>query len=71
MKRMNQTIQDIGGRFCTVKHTRKGKTRSYCAKIVRNTEQYMTIFDVNVGETRKMNKDAVTEIVSGETMFAL
>lgn len=71
MKQMNEVIESIGGRFCTVTHTRRGKTRSYCAKIVGNTSQFMTIVDINSDEVRKMNKSAISEIASGQTVFSV
>jgi len=68
-KKLNNIKRHVQGKFFTVERKVRNKTKRYCAKLVSESDHYMTITDVNTGESLKMNKGTVTSLNCGT--FAL
>ena len=67
---MNNKTQNIKkkvqGKFFTLERKVRNKTQRYCAKMVSESDNYMTITDVNTGENVKMSKSTVTALNCGK-----
>jgi hypothetical protein len=68
-KKLNNLKTHVKGKFFTLERTVRNQTERYCAKLVSESSQYMTITDVNTGRNVKMNKNTVTTLNCGS--FAL
>lgn len=64
-KELNNVKRHVQGKFFTIERKVRNKTQKYCAKLVSESSQYMTITNVNTGENVKMNKNTVTSINCG------
>lgn len=65
-KKMDNVMRHVGGRFFTIERKVRNTTMRYCAKLVSETAQYLTITDVNTGEQHKMNKNSVVALNCGQ-----
>ena len=63
--KMLNLSKGIKGKFFTVEHKQRNKVQRYCAKLVNETEKFITVFDVNSGETIKMGKSAIASVHCG------
>lgn len=63
--KMNNIKRNVQGKFFTVERKVRNKTQKYCAKLISESAQYMTITDINTGEAVKMNKSTVTSLHCG------
>jgi len=64
-KKLNNIKRHVQGKFFTVERKVKNKTSKFCAKLVSESNSYMTIKNVNTGEEMKMNKNTVTALNCG------
>ena len=64
-KKMANLSKSIKGKFFTVEHQRRNKIQRYCAKLVSETDKFITIFDVNSGDNHKMNKSSIVSVNCG------
>lgn len=64
-RKLNNIRTHVQGKFFTVERKVRNKTMRYCAKIVSESPRYMTIRDVNSGDTVKMDKNTITSLNCG------
>lgn len=67
--KMKNVSQNVGGRIFGMTHKAKNKTQRFCAKMVSESPNYITIWDVNNEEVRKLSKKSVTGLSCGEFSF--
>jgi hypothetical protein len=65
-KKMDNVKRHVGGKFFTIERKVRNTTARYCAKLVSESAQYLTITDVNTGEQHKMNKNSVVALNCGQ-----
>lgn len=68
-KKMKNVSQVVGGRIFGLTHKAKNKTTRFCAKMVNESPRYITIWDVNSEEVRKMSKNSVVALSCGEFSY--
>jgi uncharacterized repeat protein (TIGR04076 family) len=66
---MQNISQHVKGRFFTIKHESRNKVNVYCAKMVRESAQYITIMDMATGDNKKMNKDSLVAVACGDFSY--
>jgi hypothetical protein len=64
--KLNNIKRHVQGKFFTLERKVRNKTQKYCAKLVSESAQYMTITDINTGDEVKMNKSTVTALNCGQ-----
>jgi DNA repair exonuclease SbcCD nuclease subunit len=52
-----------------IKHESRNKVNVYCAKMVRESAQYITIMDMATGDNKKMNKDSLVAVACGDFSY--
>jgi len=62
MKNVSKYVQ---GKFFTLERKAKNKTQRYCAKMITESPQYMTVCDVSTSNIIKIKKDTITNISCG------
>jgi len=65
-KNLNNLKRYVQGKFFTLERKIKNKNKRHCAKLVSESDHYMTIIDVNTGENVKLNKNNITSLNCGE-----
>jgi len=64
--KLNNIKRHVKGNFFTLERKVRNKTQKYCAKLISETAQYLTITDINTGDQVKMNKSTVTALKCGQ-----
>lgn len=59
----------VKGRFFTLDYKRNNKIRTFCAKLISESPNYVTIFDVNTGDELKMAKQSLTAVNCGKFKY--
>lgn len=59
-KQTNKSYENHKGRFVSLKtRTKDEGSRSFCAKILSETDCYLTFFDINSKQRVKVNKKSI------------
>lgn len=69
MNKNNKVKTAVGGKFFTVERKNKNKMSKHCAVLVSETDQYLTIRDVNTEQQIKMNKSSIVSIKCGKAVM--
>lgn len=64
--KLDNIKKHVQGKFFTLERTVRNHTEKYCAKLVSESSQYITITDVNTGQNVKMRKNTVTALNCGQ-----
>lgn len=70
-KTLENTLNRVGSRFCTIVYQTTKSTRRFCAKVQSVGNSYVTISDISSGGVdRKINANSIKRVQSGNLVWS-
>lgn len=69
-RNIDNIISNVRGKFFTIAFDSSKARGKFCAKLVNDSNSYITVRNVNTKEDKKLHKNSVTSIVCGQHRYA-